>query len=104
MSADVKYVREALEHPEFGYNIPAVKAAALVALGNLEAQLERAREALEYYAEPMTYFGIAMIGDAPHGDFFEDFEEWPDWGESARMVKDKPGKRARTALRTMGGS
>jgi hypothetical protein len=53
-------------------------------------------EALAYYADPATYFGIAMIGDPPHGDFFGDFEEEPIPGEP---IWDKPGRRAREALR-----
>jgi len=61
-------------------------------------EINRLRTALAYYADPMTYFGIAMIGDAPHGDFFNDFEEWPEWPGCTGAVKDKPGKRAREAL------
>lgn len=54
-------------------------------------------DALAYYADPMTYFGIAMIGDAPHGDFLEDFEKYPFPGDYS--IQDKPGRRAREALR-----
>lgn len=54
-------------------------------------------EALEYYGNPETYFGIAMFGDPPHGDFFEDFEKYPYPGDYS--IQDKPGRRAREALR-----
>jgi hypothetical protein len=53
-------------------------------------------EALAYYADPATYFGIAMIGDPPHGDFFDDFEKYPFPGDYS--IQDKPGRRARQAL------
>lgn len=56
-------------------------------------------EALAYYADPMTYFGIAMFGDAPHGDFFEDFEKYPYPGDYS--IQNKPGRKAREALRTL---
>ena len=58
--------------------------------------LRQAKESLEFYGDPETYFGIAMIGDPPHGDFFEDFdaEVQTDIG----TLYNKPGKRARAAI------
>lgn len=57
--------------------------------------VEALKTALEFYADPATYFGIAFIGDPPCGEFQDDFEEIEtDWNP-----KDfKPGKRARAAL------
>ena len=42
--------------------------------------------AVEFYADEMTYFAIAFLGDPPCGQFIDDFTE------------DKPGRRAREAL------
>lgn len=49
------------------------------------------REALEFYADPETYFAIGFFPDNPAGDFMDDFEETEELGF-------KPGKRARAAL------
>lgn len=61
--------------------------------------MEMLLEALAYYGDPMTYFGIAMLGDAPHGSFFDDFERYPFPGDYS--IQDKPGRRAREALRKL---
>lgn len=71
--------------------------AAHLAVGQFMAdRLDVLEEALAYYADPMTYFGIAMFGDPPHGDFFDDFEKYPFPGDYS--IQDKPGRRARAAL------
>lgn len=54
------------------------------------AEIRRLRRALAYYANPETYFAIAMIEDPPCGDFLDDVSE--------THLGDKPGKRAREAL------
>lgn len=61
-----------------------------------QADNERLRRALEFYADPDTYFAIGFFPDPPNGDFMEDFEELRDG--AATIVK--PGKRARKALST----
>jgi hypothetical protein len=61
--------------------------------------MEKVAEALNYYGDPMTYFGIAMFGDAPHGDFFDDFEKYPWPGDYS--IQDKPGRRAREVSRDL---
>lgn len=63
-------------------------------LKDLQSQLNEAREALTFYADPTTYFAIGFLGDAPAGEFLDDFSEvtWPG-GKGF-----KPGKRARAAL------
>lgn len=61
-----------------------------------ERQVEALREALSFYANPETYFAIAFMGDSPHGDFLDDFEDVPGFGA------EKPGKRARAALAQQG--
>lgn len=48
-------------------------------------------KALQFYADPETYFGIAFLADPPCGDFTEDVSETEDLGM-------KPGKRARELL------
>ena len=51
-------------------------------------------EALEFYADPQTYFAITFTPDPPNGDFMKDIseckDEYGDW--------TKPGKRAREAI------
>lgn len=56
----------------------------------LEAERNRLLKALEFYADPDTYFAVGLFGDAPCGDFVTDFSDTP------RGLK--PGKRAREAL------
>ena len=60
----------------------------------LEARLKRAEDALEFYADPGTYFAIGFFPDRPCGDFMEDFDE-TEFGM-------KPGKMAREALKGFG--
>jgi hypothetical protein len=55
-----------------------------------DAELARLREALEFYADPDTYFAVGFMFDPPTGDFADDFDD-TDLGR-------KPGKRAREAL------
>jgi len=55
----------------------------------------RLREALDFYADPDTYFAIGFFPDPPCGDFMDDFSTTEYIGEF--QVK-RPGKRARLAL------
>lgn len=55
------------------------------------AQRDALVEALEFYADPHTYFAVAFTFDPPCGDFRDDFGETDELGV-------KPGKCARTAL------
>lgn len=48
-------------------------------------------EAVEFYADPDTYFAIGIFPDPPCGDFIEDFSE--------TELGYKPGRMAREALR-----
>ena len=62
----------------------------------LEAENARFKKALEFYADPETYFAIAFFPDPPNGEFMEDFSDTgPELGS-------KPGKRAREALEREG--
>ena len=65
---------------------------ALGELAEARAEAARLRVALEFYADPGTYFAIGFFHDPPCGAFMEDFE---DMGSQLGM---KPGKRARAAL------
>lgn len=57
---------------------------------------EELRKALEFYADPETYFAIGFFPDRPCGEFVKDFDDQgPELGH-------KPGVRARAAL-TRGG-
>ena len=64
-------------------------------LAKRDAEIERLRGALEFYADPETYFGIAVIGDPPCGAFVEDFSD-----DHGHPYLDGPryGKTARAAL------
>jgi hypothetical protein len=57
-----------------------------------KAELKKLRKALEFYADPETYFGWAFIPDPPVGDLIEDFSH------TGPQLGYKPGKRARAAL------
>ncbi len=57
----------------------------------LESQLQSAREVIEFYADPETYFAVAHFGDSGSETFFSDIEETGYLGK-------KPGKRAREWL------
>ncbi|MDA2938478.1 hypothetical protein MYX75_09480 [Acidobacteria bacterium AH-259-A15] len=59
-------------------------------LETAEADNARLREALEFYADPETYFAIAFLPDPPNGPFMDDFSE--------TELDMKPGKQAREAL------
>lgn len=48
-------------------------------------------KALEFYADPETYFAIGFFPDPPCGPFMEDFSKTEELG-------NKPGKMAREAL------
>lgn len=56
----------------------------------LRERLLKAEEALDFYADPTTYFAVGFFPDPPAGAFMEDFSE--------TELGLKPGKRARKAL------
>jgi hypothetical protein len=51
-----------------------------------ERREKELREALEFYADPETYFAVGFFPDPPCGEFMDDFDG------------QRPGKRARAAL------
>jgi hypothetical protein len=53
------------------------------------------QEALEFYADPETYFGIGIIADRPTGGFDDDIDD--DY-EHTDMTGPRPGKLARKTL------
>lgn len=59
-------------------------------------------EALEFYADPETYFAISAVGDPPCGDFLRDVaelsEEDQEWWDDYRPGGGYYGKKAREAL------
>lgn len=57
---------------------------------NNEIKLKKLIEALEFYADPDTYFAIGFLPDRPCGEFINDGSE-TDLGI-------KPGKKARKVL------
>jgi hypothetical protein len=61
------------------------------------AAFEQVLSALAFYAEPDTYFAIAIWPDPPCGDFMQDFSGHgnPDYPDGDQ----RPGMRAREALR-----
>lgn len=62
----------------------------------LEAERVRLTTALEFYADPDSYFAIAVIADRPAGAFADDFSLTED---CIGDVRERPGKHAREALR-----
>ncbi len=57
---------------------------------SLKAENKKLQKALEFYANPETYFAIMFLPDKPCGDFVTDF--------SNTELGVKPGKRARKIL------
>jgi hypothetical protein len=55
------------------------------------AENERLRKALQFYADPASYFGVGFWPDPPCGGFLDDFSDTGDLGL-------KPGKQARAVL------
>jgi hypothetical protein len=55
-------------------------------------------EALEFYADPESYWAIMIIGDQPCGEFAEDISD--DY-EHPAIIGPRPGKTARTALNSI---
>jgi hypothetical protein len=68
-----------------------IQTLFMTPLCDLCDEVERLRGALEYYADPATYFGIGFFPDPPCGDFINDGSE-TDLGM-------KPGAKAREALK-----
>lgn len=73
----------------------AIREQAIVQLmaelRTLREDKERLEGAVEFYADPHTYFAVAVIVDTPCGDFDDDFSDTEELGI-------KPGKRARETL------
>lgn len=69
----------------------AIPSPAKDVVNNAADLIDALVEALEFYADPDSYFAIGFWSDPPCGPFIEDFEEFDDgrW---------KPGKLAREAL------
>jgi len=101
---------EVIRHTAFGngptdtgLDIDDIKAAISTIeqlqqqLGEANKEIERLRDALEFYADPTTYHATSIMFDPPCGEFQEDFDEDYvcydfDYG------RPMPGKRARQAL------
>lgn len=76
-----------------GYSIVETDAVveAADALEALSAECEGLREALKFYADHGSWFGVYTVGPGMVDDWSDPCPEWPD---------GKPGKRARAALNT----
>jgi hypothetical protein len=70
-------------------------AAANERIARLEGAMQPMIEALEFYADPETYFGLAVIADPPCGGFAEDFSD--DHGHPS-LDGNRYGKTARKAF------
>jgi hypothetical protein len=81
----VNELTEALENAKLS------EGYALQTVANLHKEVAELRAALEFYANPETYFAIGFFPDRPCGEFIDDFSE--------TELGMKPGKRARAALR-----
>lgn len=58
-------------------------------------KIEKLIEALEFYADPDSYFGIGMLADKPCGEFADDFSADHGFNQYDRPM---PGKLARATL------
>jgi hypothetical protein len=80
-------------------SIDAVKAGLIklgwLPPGRVDDILQKAINALEFYANPDTYFAIAFIADQPAGEFVDDFSN--DHG-CDQYERPMPGKMARYAI------
>lgn len=65
----------------------------------LTAENNALAAALDFYANPESYHGIAFMGDPPCGEFGNDFSA--DHGHSY-YDREMPGHKARTVLRVYG--
>lgn len=66
----------------------------------LVADVDRFRSALEFYANPDTYFAIGFSSDPPCGPFIDDFDLVTD---ASGAEVERPGKQARAALEAPAG-
>lgn len=72
---------------------------AAAEIATLQVAVNRLTAALEFYANPDSYVGVAVLADPPAGEFADDFSEVEtEWGTEVR-----PGKRARQALESGDG-
>ena len=53
-------------------------------------------DALDYYADPETYFAILFLSDPPCGDFMNDFDQ--------TSLGWKPGAKARSVINLIVGA
>jgi hypothetical protein len=94
VAPDGTVLREEVEGIRFlleeGMNAFDREAEWIARMAPLKKRIEQLEAALEFYAQPETYFAIAFVGDPPCGEFLDDFEE--------TELGEKPGKRARAAL------
>jgi hypothetical protein len=56
-------------------------------------------DALEFYAEPLTYFAVSVLSDPPSGAIMEDFSRVER--EIDGVIVNVPGKMAREALEAL---
>ena len=82
------------EHIEMAYE-NVVSAYYHIQRQNIQMRRENKimKSALEFYANPDTYFAIMIMGDPPCGAFIDDFSK------CYNNVQQRPGKRARAALK-----
>lgn len=89
-----------MKHPNL---VEALRTHAHDDMGDVDAEhvhvasiaadeIVRLRDALEFYADPESYFAVMILGDSPCGEIIEDVS---DTGEPLGW---RHGKRARIAL------
>lgn len=64
----------------------------------LQEKADKLEEALEFYADPNTYFAISFLGDSPCGGFADDQSLPGEWDTEGIYDRPMPGKRARETL------
>jgi hypothetical protein len=74
---------------------------------SLKKERKKLVDALWFYGNPETYFGIGFAADKPCGKFENDFED-PQWSHPvyglawSTVSSSKPGKLARKILNDIG--
>lgn len=63
---------------------------------DLIEHLREAKEVLEFYGDPMTYFAIGIFPDPPCGEFINDYSEAVR--EADGVIGHFPGAKARAML------
>ena len=100
MSGGPRYLQQLADIARLEAEVERLKRAEIAwhlaeaEVERLTAERDELKAALEFYADPETYFALCMMADPPCGDFIRDFSVV----EGAYTDRPMPGTRARAAL------